>query len=139
VAAAASEAIGCGEVDAIEQAYFPWIGALHTLLDSLVDHVEDVASGQQSLISYYESPEAMAAGMQRLAAQSVGLAEGLNASTQHLLLLTAMTSLYLSAPEAHAPHALSTTNRVLETLGDLAKPTMLVMAARRLGGRTGVL
>ena len=37
----------------IDRAYFPWIGALHTLLDSLVDRHEDRESGRPSLLSYY--------------------------------------------------------------------------------------
>ena len=34
-------AVGAEEAIAIEQAYFPWIGSLHLLLDSLVDRQED--------------------------------------------------------------------------------------------------
>jgi tetraprenyl-beta-curcumene synthase len=134
VAAATSPGLGSADVVEIESAYWPWIGALHTLLDSLVDHEADLASGQQSLVSYYGSPAATARGLRRLALESVRHAHGLDAPRQHLILLTAMTSLYLSAPEAREPHALAATSSVLETMGDLAKPTMAVMGVRRLVG-----
>ena len=39
IAAAASPMLDEQDVAAIEAAYFPWIGALHSLLDSLVDSV----------------------------------------------------------------------------------------------------
>ncbi len=134
IAAAASRGLGSADVEGIEAAYWPWIGALHTLLDSLVDHLKDIDAGQQSLISYYGSPAAAAIGLRRLASESVRLAHGLDAPRQHLILLTAMTSLYLSSPEAHEPHAKPATSSVLETMGDLAKPTMAVMGVRRLVG-----
>jgi tetraprenyl-beta-curcumene synthase len=135
IAAAAGQGLDDGGVAAIEAAYWPWIGALHTLLDSLVDHVKDVAAGQQSLISNYGSSTATAVGLQRLSARSVSLAHELGEDSQHLILLAAMTGLYLSAPEARAPHALASTSSVLETMGELAKPTMIVMSLRRvLGG-----
>jgi tetraprenyl-beta-curcumene synthase len=135
IAAAAGRGLEREDVVAIEAAYWPWIGALHTLLDSLVDHVDDVAAGQQSLISYYGSSAAAATGMRRLASQSVRLAQGLDASSRHLILLTAMTGLYLSTPEACAPHALTVSRGVLETMGDLTGPTMFVMGLRRMAER----
>jgi tetraprenyl-beta-curcumene synthase len=135
IAAAGNPLLASEEVAAIERAYWPWIGALHTLLDSMVDQAEDLTSGQQSLISYYGSSSAAATGMRRLAAHSVGLASELRSSSQHLILLTAMSSLYLCSPEAQTPQALAVSTGVLDTLGDLAKPTMMVMGARRVLGR----
>ena len=40
------------DVEAIEGAYFPWICALHSLLDRLVDVAEDERAGQRNLLSY---------------------------------------------------------------------------------------
>ncbi|MGH2881031.1 MAG: DUF2600 family protein, partial [Solirubrobacteraceae bacterium] len=52
------------EVSAIDEAYFPWIGALHSMLDSLVDREEDLAMGVRGLIDYYLSAEEAAGRMQ---------------------------------------------------------------------------
>ena len=61
--AAASRGLLPGEAPNIEHAYFPWIGALHTLLDSLIDRPEDLASGQHSLVAHYSSAQATAERM----------------------------------------------------------------------------
>jgi tetraprenyl-beta-curcumene synthase len=53
IAAAAQPTLTTAEATAIELAYWPWIGALHSLLDSLVDLGEDAADQQHSLLSYY--------------------------------------------------------------------------------------
>ncbi len=42
IAAAAEESVRGEEIVAIERAYFPWIGALHLLLDSLIDQADDL-------------------------------------------------------------------------------------------------
>jgi tetraprenyl-beta-curcumene synthase len=131
IAAGARSNLDRRDVTAIEHAYFPWISALHTLLDSLIDYREDTAAGQPSLIAPYGAPAAVATHMQRLAEQSVRHAQGLPAGSGHLLLLAGMSSLYLSAPEASQPHALPTTVRVLNAMGGLATPTMLILHARR--------
>ncbi len=112
-------------------AYFPWVGALHTLLDSLVDRQEDAAAGQRSLLDYYSSPQEAAARLGLLAAESRKRIRTLPSSRQHMLLLAGMASHYLSTPEAARPDALLTARSVLKTIGGLAAPTMLVMVARR--------
>jgi tetraprenyl-beta-curcumene synthase len=116
-------------------AYFPWVGALHTLLDSLVDREEDAAAGQHSLLDYYSSPQETAARLSLLAAESLSRIRALPCPRQHLLLLAGMASHYLSTPEASRPDALLTARSVLGTIGGLAAPTMLVMGARRAASR----
>jgi tetraprenyl-beta-curcumene synthase len=135
IAAAASGLVRADETIAIEEAYFPWIGSLHTLLDSLVDKVEDAAAGQHSLLDYYSSPEEAAARIRLIAAESLRVTRMLPRGGEHVLVLAGMTSHYLSTPEASLPEALLTTRGVLGTMGGLAIPTMLVMAARRAAGR----
>jgi len=51
IAMAARHAVPAEEATAIEEAYFPWIGSLHLLLDSLVDQQEDRVAGQPSLLA----------------------------------------------------------------------------------------
>lgn len=120
---------------AVEALYWPWMGALHTLLDSLIDRAEDAATGQQSLLDNYSSSEEMAERMEYLAVESVRRAEAVG--VEHRLILAGMTSLYLSDPNAWAPYARETTERVLGALGGLARPAMLVLRARRFAHRGG--
>ncbi len=117
----------------IEGVYWPWVGALHTLLDSLVDHSEDALTGQHNLLDHYSSPQEMVQRMGRLAVES-RVRAGV-AGTEHRLILAGVTSLYLSEPEAWVPYARATTERVLAAMGGLAMPAMLMLRGRRLAHR----
>jgi tetraprenyl-beta-curcumene synthase len=119
---------------AVADAYFPWIGALHSLLDNLVDETEDRATGQHSLIGAYSSPQEAAARMRRLAERSLRAAASLPGGRGHTLMLAAMASFYLCTPEASAPEALGVTRAVLDTLDGPAAMAMVVFRAR-LGAR----
>jgi tetraprenyl-beta-curcumene synthase len=116
--------------DAVNDAYFPWIGALHSLLDNLVDVAEDRATGQHNLIGLYDSPLEAAERMGRLAERSLGAARGLTDARAHTLVLAAMASFYLSTPEAATPAALPVAHAVLGALDGPADLTMLVFRAR---------
>ncbi len=117
-------------VTAVRDAYFPWIGALHSLLDNLVDVAEDRATGQHNLIGLYGSPLQAAERMGRLAERSLGAARGLPDARAHTLLLAAMASFYLSTPEAATPAALPVARAVLGALDGPADLAMLVFRAR---------
>ena len=127
--------IGATEALAMERAYFPWIGALHVLLDSLIDRDADVATGHHSLLDHYASAEEAAARLGAIADRALQATRLVPESITHAIILAAMTSFYLSAPCATAPGAVLVTERVLETMGALARPAMLVLRARRLAGR----
>lgn len=119
----------------IEALYWPWMGTLHTLLDSLIDRDEDAATGQQNLLDHYSSVGEMTARMELLAREAARRSGA--AGVQHSLILAGMTSLYLSDPNAWSPYARETSERVLAALGGLAKPAMLVLRTRRLVHRDG--
>jgi len=135
IAAAAQPTLQPDAVAATEGAYFPWIGALHVLLDSLIDRHEDAQTGQHCLIDHYASSEEAALRLSTIAARAMRATEALPQSVQHTTILAAMTSFYLSAPAIASPAALPAARRVLETMGVLAMPTMVVLRARRAAGR----
>jgi tetraprenyl-beta-curcumene synthase len=135
IAAAAEDGLQQEEVTALDRAYFPWIGALHSLLDNLVDRKEDVRTDQPSLVSYYDSPAQASARIRMLAIESVSRARALPRGRRHLLILAAMAGNYLSNPEANTPEVGGVAHSVLDAIGVLAKPTLLVFWLRgRLGG-----
>jgi tetraprenyl-beta-curcumene synthase len=136
IAAAASRSVCAEETTAIEEAYFPWIGSLHLLLDSLVDRREDAAAGQRSLLDYYASPQEAAARLGLLAAESLRRVRALPGCRRHVLMFAGMAGHYLSMPAASQPDALPAARTVLGTIGGLAAPTMLVMGARRATSRS---
>jgi tetraprenyl-beta-curcumene synthase len=131
IAAAAQPAVSVRETTAIEDAYFPWVGALHVLLDSLVDRADDAVVGQHSLIEHYTSSTEAARRLKLIAVNAVESAGQLSEGTKHSMILAAMTSFYLSAPEASTNWARLAKREVLTTMGDMAKPTMMLLGARR--------
>jgi tetraprenyl-beta-curcumene synthase len=131
IAAAAQPALGADHAAATERAYFPWIGALHVLLDSLIDRREDIAAGNHCLIDHYASSEETAARLGAIAGRALGATEPLADGVRHATILAAMASFYLSAPSACAPAASPAAQIVLERMGALAGPTMAVLRMRR--------
>ncbi len=135
IAAAANRVMQAEEAVAIEEAYFPWIGSLHLLLDSLVDRADDLASGQPSLLGYYASSEEAAVRLGLIAAQAMDRTQELPYGRQHVLLLAGMAAHYLSMPAASRSEARLATRSVLSAIGGLAPATMLVMGIRRVAER----
>ena len=131
IATAARPVVDAGEAVAIERAYFPWIGSLHSLLDSLIDLPEDTATEQHNLTRHYHSPEEAAARLRALAVESVRHARALPRGLQHTVILAGMASHYLSAHEAQLPHARLAKAAVLDATGGLGGPTMLILRLRR--------
>jgi tetraprenyl-beta-curcumene synthase len=129
IAAAAEPHVDPEEIAAMETAYFPWIGSLHSLLDNLIDAAEDYATGQRSLVGCYASPCDAATRMGMLAERSSHAAQALPGS-RHTLVLAAMASFYLCTPEARAPEAAPVADAVLEALGEPARMAMTVFRSR---------
>jgi tetraprenyl-beta-curcumene synthase len=135
IAAAAQPFLDAGEAAATESAYFPWIGALHVLLDSLIDRAEDLDSGHHCLVDHYASDDETASRLGAIASHAMHATELLPKGVQHATILAGMTSFYLSAPGVASPASGSTARRVLEPMGALAVPTMTVLRARRAAER----
>lgn len=132
IAAAASPDLDRVQAEAIERVYFPWIGALHTLLDSLVDRREDQRDGQRSLLDYYHSHTDAAAALAHLAIRSVRATESLPSAHAHRVIATAMCSYYLSAPECDTAEARAITSALTRTLGLPLSVATLMFRCRRL-------
>lgn len=143
LAAATDVQVGPSEAAAIDAAYFPWIGALHTLLDSLVDHPADVRAGHHTLVGHYRTAEETAARMQQIATASMRRASALPHGPAHQMLLAAMSCFYLVAPEASLDHAVLARAQIVAAIGHLAGPTMAIMRMRQKldsdGGSTAQL
>lgn len=135
IAAAAEPGIDQAHVDALERAYFPWIGALHSMLDHLIDIEEDVRGSQNNLIEQYGSLAEAAERMALLAERALECARGLEPMHRHELIVAAMASFYLSAPEAGVGDAAVVARAVLDVFGPLARPALEIFKARRAAER----
>lgn len=141
LAAAASPDLGEGDAERVRDVYSSEISALHSLLDSLVDRAEDLASGQLSLIDCYASPEEAAGRLLQLARDSVRLVGDLPEPSAHLLLVIAMACSYLDTATRTGggdrasidPEVL--VRRMSEVLGPPAALVIFVFRLRHLAGR----
>lgn len=118
-------------VAAIERAYFPWIGALSTLLDSVVDQQADRAENQQSLVDHYRSPQIAAERMRMITLKAVDAISELPDAEHHRLILAAMAAFFHSTPQASKPEVGMVTRTVFEAMGTRAIPAFLLLKARR--------
>jgi tetraprenyl-beta-curcumene synthase len=132
IASAADPLLGSSEAGEIEDAYFPWIGSLHSLLDSLVDHDEDLAADGRALVGYYSSPLDAAVRMKTIAREALRRAAALPGGRHHALIVAAMTSFYIcEIDRSVSPHARLVAPSVLDAIGGLAPPTMAILGVRR--------
>jgi tetraprenyl-beta-curcumene synthase len=135
IAAAANPTVDSDEIAAIESAYFPWICALHSLLDSLVDITEDQRAGQRNLLDYHASREQAARAMTNLALRCEAATGALPEGRSHRVILTAMASYYLSSPEASRPDAQAIAAGVADVLGRPLAPALALFGLRRAAAR----
>ncbi|HEX4466953.1 MAG TPA: DUF2600 family protein [Solirubrobacteraceae bacterium] len=132
MAAAARPALLADEALAIERAYWPWIGALHSLLDSLVDLEQDTVAGQRSLLDNYRSSGETASRLQSLAEQAFNSIRGLPHAHEHATVVIAMIGFYLDAYAFGSSDGRLVADSLLETLGVVGKPASVVFRARRM-------
>ncbi len=132
IAAAAERRLSDHEARALADAYFPWIGCLHSLLDNLIDKHEDEAAGHRSLLEYYPS-RAAAARLASLTLRARQAAGNIPKPARHRVMLTAMIANYLSNPEACGPELGVARDAVIANAGPLIRAAMAVFEVRRIG------
>jgi tetraprenyl-beta-curcumene synthase len=134
VAAAADSRTGAREIETIERAYFPWIGALVWLMESLVDRCDDARSGNHSYVAHYRSPQEAAARFAVIARRAGAMAGALPDGPSHGVLLAGVASLYLSTPEATTADASAATCAIRDALGwPVGALAVVLRVRRRLG------
>ena len=106
-----------------------------TMLDSLVDRAQDLATGQLSYVDLYDGPEAMASGLARVARDAVARARRVPNGAHHVVTLVGIVAYYASAPVARSEFALPITAPVRSELRPLLAPTLALMRGWRLAKR----
>jgi tetraprenyl-beta-curcumene synthase len=130
IAAAARPDLTPAEAAAISEAYWPWAGALHILLDSVADEALDAAAGQRSLLDYYASPTQAASRLQLLAREAMRSMSELPKSHQHAVILAGMVASYLSSASPLSTRAQLISQSVLEAMGPTVKPSIFIFRVR---------
>ena len=118
----------------MERAYFPWIGALHVLLDSLIDRAADTESGHHSLVDHYASIEEAAARLSRSPRALSGHQDG---PRRHSARDDPRGDDELLPVDAacHRARGGVVARGVLEAMGTLGHAHDVVLRARRAAGR----
>jgi tetraprenyl-beta-curcumene synthase len=105
-------------------AYFPWLAATTTMLDSYVDQDEDVESGDHSYVAHYQGHEQAVSSIQDLVLRSVIEVRALRNGHRHAVVAAAMIAMYLSKDAARTP-ALHAGTRILVRSGGSLTRLML--------------
>ena len=84
----------------MREAYFPWVGALHILLDYLIDLEEDREGGDLNFVAQYPSPERAYERIEWLAKRALEAVRTLPAARFHRLVVQGVVAMYLTDPKA---------------------------------------
>jgi tetraprenyl-beta-curcumene synthase len=120
LALAAESRCGRGEVESAYSAYFPWISALGTMLDSYVDQAEDAEVGNHAYIEHYATGEVGLRRVGELVGRSALEARRLRNGHRHAVIVACMVAMYLSKDSARAPSMRASTRGLVRAGGSLA-------------------
>jgi tetraprenyl-beta-curcumene synthase len=115
-------------VERVRDAYFPWISAATTMLDSYVDQAEDTANGDHSYVAHYPSPELAERRIGQLVERCLRDAGALPDGERHVLIVACMAAMYLSKDSARTRAMRETTTSLACTGGSL--PLLLLPILR---------
>jgi tetraprenyl-beta-curcumene synthase len=120
-----------GEFEAIEAAYHPWICALSTLFDSLVDYEVDARTGDFNFLAQYSSPSKARERFRLIAERALRATRTLPAAHRHAVLTCSLVGMYLASPSARALRVRSLADPVLAVSAPVSSWTRLVVRAQQ--------
>jgi len=113
IAAAAEPDTTANCAERVRRAYFPWIEALSTLLDSVADRERDRATGELNFASRYPTRAAAAARLREVTARALAGARSLPRGERHVVLAVGMIAMHVSERGAWERWAEPVTRAVL--------------------------
>ena len=117
MALAARGEVEARDVAGVRQAYFPWIGGLHILLDYLIDQEEDRAGGDLNFCAFYSDNVEAGRRLVYFLQESLAAARRLPDPAFHLLVVRGLPAFYLSDNKAAAREQLPARQAVLQAAG----------------------
>lgn len=111
--AATDPELRLNEVEAIREAYFPYVCGLHILLDYLIDQEEDRVGGDLNFCHYYENQEAAVERISMVVREARKKVEALKASAFHRMIIEGLIALYLSDPKVKSQEDVKRVTRQL--------------------------
>jgi tetraprenyl-beta-curcumene synthase len=113
-------------------AYFPWLSAATTMLDSYVDQAEDAVNGDHSYLAHYLSPTLATERVCELVRRSAHEVRRLRGGDRHAVIAACMVAMYLSKDSARTPEMRATTDRLLKAGGSLTRLLLPVLRMWRV-------
>jgi len=123
------------ETEKVFGAYFPWICALHILLDYYIDQEEDCSAGDLNFISYYEDSEHCRERLKFFVRSAMQRAGELPDPVFHQTVVKGLLALYLSDPKIKGSEQKKTARELMAATGcrDTAHLHRLCLLLRRCG------
>jgi len=91
------------EIDRLREAYFPWVCALHILLDYWIDQEEDRLGGDLNFTASYPSQRATRGRLQALLRAALAAVAALPHAGRHRAIVHGLPALYLADGKARQP------------------------------------
>jgi tetraprenyl-beta-curcumene synthase len=132
LALACEESCSDAEIARTHGAYFPWVSASATMLDSYVDQDEDVANGDHVYVAHYATPQGAVSRICELVARAVEELHALRDAETHLVIASCMVGLYLSKDSARMPAMRHSSDRIAQAGGALTRALVHVLRVWRV-------
>ncbi|MHB8233950.1 MAG: DUF2600 family protein [Solirubrobacteraceae bacterium] len=113
-------------------AYFPWLSAATTMLDSYVDQAEDAANGDHRYIGHYPSEALAGERVRELVARSAIEARRLRKGHRHAVIAASMVAMYLSKDSARTPDMRESTQSIVRAGGSLTRLLLPILRLWRV-------
>jgi tetraprenyl-beta-curcumene synthase len=115
----------------IDAAYFPAICALSALLDSLSDYHADADTANHSFTARYRDSNQAAERFAAIAEEAAELTARLRHPCRHAVILAGIVVFYLSSASVREGFPVPVAERLIKSLGPIARPMRMIMRLRR--------
>jgi tetraprenyl-beta-curcumene synthase len=124
----------CSDSDVVDtySAYFPWLSAATTMLDSYVDQEEDALNGDHRYIAHYPSRAAAGRRVCELVTRSAQEARRLRNGHRHAVIAACMVAMYLSKDSARTPAMRASTASLVRAGGSLTRLLLPILRLWRI-------
>jgi tetraprenyl-beta-curcumene synthase len=134
IAAAADKRTTAEQASEIDSTYLS-LCVLTTVLDHLVDHEQDLSTGEESYLSFYESPDVLTQQVAAVAGRVMARVRTIPHGPHHAVMLAGVVAYYTSQPSATGDFARPVAERAQAALRPLITPTLASMRAWRAAKR----
>lgn len=108
-------------LERVTRAYFPWISAATTMLDSYVDQVEDRFNGDHSYVSHYRAPAQAVTRIGELIVRSFEEIRALRDGERHAVIVACMIAMYLAKDSVRANEFHTAADDLIRAGGSLTR------------------